>query len=263
MPRRISPWVFILPVVLIGLVIIVRVSGWPRMSDGIGRLIASSGSSLYSRVGVVRRSVDAIVHFRTIAQDNERFQREVQDLSTRLAQLETTSQENEALRKMLALPIRYAKPPVEAHIFAQSLVEPESVILLNQGSQAGVSDGQVVITPQGALVGVVEATGVHTSRVRPVYDFTFSVTAKVRGGNTIGIAKGAGPAGLNFDLIVQTDAIAVGDTISTSGDDLFPAGLTVGTVIEVKDSATNVFRKVRIEPALGGLHFGQVFVIQK
>ena len=62
--------------------------------------------------------------------------------------------------------------------------------------------------------------------------------------------------------IVQTDEIKEGDTIVSSGNDLFPAGLIVGMVRHVQANETQLFKGVSVTPAIDEITLGKVLVIK-
>ena len=69
--------------------------------------------------------------------------------------------------------------------------------------------------------------------------------------------------GLYFDLIVQSDLIKEGDVVVSSGTDLVPPALVVGTVSHVETKDTDLFKKVKIKPAMGEVKIGRVLIIRK
>jgi len=67
-----------------------------------------------------------------------------------------------------------------------------------------------------------------------------------------------------LDHLVRTADAKKGDQVVTSGiGGLYPAGLTVGTVISVTSPQVGVFRKAEIEPAVDFELLEEVLVVLK
>jgi len=195
--------------------------------------------------------------------ENENLTKENLELLSRLADYEDLKNENEFLRKALDISPRFNGETVYANIYQFQLGLDGYDILLNKGASDGIAEGDIVITEEGILVGRIEKASNNFSRVLIVNDTNFSITAKVLNSDTIGIARGALDQGLYLDLIVQGDSIKEGDTVVSSGMDIIPPALIVGTVSHVETKKTDLFKKVRIKPAMGEVKIGRVLIIRK
>lgn len=204
-----------------------------------------------------------LINFRNIISENENLKKENFGLLSQLADRNDLKSENEFLRKSLEIPPRFNKNITYANIYQFQIGLDGYDVLINKGADGGINDGDVVVTEEGVLVGRIEEVELHFARVLVVSDTDFSVTAKVINSETAGIAKGALSQGLYFDLIVQSDPIKEGDIIVSSGMDLIPATLVVGTVSYVETNDTDIFKKVKIKPAMGEVRIGRVLIIRK
>ena len=90
-----------------------------------------------------------------------------------------------------------------------------------------------------------------TAEVTLLTDRSSTLPVEIRRNGVRAVAYGAGRAGLiELRFLPATVDIREGDELSTSGlDGVFPAGLPVGRVIEVRRGGSS-FTVVRIEPAV-------------
>jgi rod shape-determining protein MreC len=233
-----------------------------RLFDAARGSFRAPASYLFERLGAFRAIVGQIGSISSLARENARLKEENQKYSGERGEIEALLEENEFLKKAAGIADTLSGPPVMAGIFSISLGPAGYEVLLNKGAPDGIGAGDVVISEARVLLGSVITAGERTSRVLFVTDPNFSVTARVLGSETAGIAKGDLKDGLRFELIVQDDKISDGDTVVSSGNDRFPAGLIIGTVRNVVADESSVFKKVAIEPAVNAGPIGRVLVIK-
>ena len=166
--------------------------------------------------------------------------------------------ENERLRELLVL--GRSSPEFETGLAARvvaDLTEGRSrrAVLVDRGGRDGVGPGWVAVV-RGALVGQVVESTRWNSEVLLIVDPSNGVAVRHQESRFAGILKGGnrGPAYIaQLDYVPRDSAIAVGDTIVTSGlDGIYPAGLLVGRVRALaSDSplAWNVRVEVAFDPA--------------
>lgn len=221
----------------------------------------TAGASLFNLSGQAREWSGYIRRWRDLANENARLRDLVAQNVSSKTTIDLLQADNDLLRKSMGLGNKLNRHLLPAGIFGVSLATDGYSALINKGSTSSVMVGQVVASPTGELIGRVTNVFSTSSRVMLISDPAFSVTAKVLGGQTSGIAHGALADGLNFDLVTQADTISEGDTIVTTGNDLVPAGLVVGVVQQVNNNDTQLFKKIRISPSIQPGQ-GSVVVIQ-
>ena len=237
-----------------------------KMNDLGAMLIKRQMSYLFSRTesagwrsGLFFRG---LIGLRKVLLENESLKEENFDLLSRLADHEDLKHENEFLRKSLGIHRRFNGEVAYANIYQFQLGLDGYDVLLNKGAGDGITESDIIITEEGVLVGRIAKAYDNFSRVLVVKDTDFAVTAKVLNSDTAGIARGALAQGLYFDLIVQNDPIKESDVVVSSGMDLIPPGLVVGVVSYVETKDTDLFKKVKIRPAMGEIKIGRVLVIR-
>ena len=132
-------------------------------------------------------------------------------------------------------------------------------LVIGKGSRAGVRPGMVAVTPEGDLVGDVEAgVGPTSARVRLLTnpDFGVGIAVLRASSRDEGVAVGQlGNPLLTATFFATQPDVRPGDVIVTSGlntpgaPDAFPAGLTVGTVRTVARGGFGLTRQAVVIPA--------------
>ncbi len=216
---------------------------------------------LFTVSGSVRGWIDAVAHWRGVARENSDLKERITELESRVGILDSVQEQNTFLREALGLPGRSSLSFLDAGLFSVSWGVRGYEALLSEGANRGIASGQAVISAQGVLIGIVTDASPTNAHVRLAVDQRFEATARVLGGDATGVARGLGSEGMAFDLIVQGDEVEEGQAVVTTGTDQFPPGLVIGVIEHVESSATQLFKKVRIEPALDVSKSGRVLVV--
>lgn len=233
-----------------------------KISNFGASIFKNQASYLFSGLESSGFFFSGLVSFGNIVSENEALRKENMGFLSRLADYEDIKKENEFFRKALDISPRFNNKIVYANIYRFQLGPDGYDVLLNKGTEDGIADGDVIITEEGVLVGRIEKAYVDFARVLVISDTDFSVTANVLNSDTAGIARGALDKGLYFDLIVQSDLIKEGDVVVSSGMDMIPPALMVGMVDYVETKDTDLFKKVKIKPAMDKVRIGRVLIIR-
>ena len=261
MPRVTTPRAIVLgAIVLVCIVNAVLFGG--RALSWVADRTASLTSAVSGRIAWLRslslvaaNTRDAAARIVQLEQDNERLRNE-------LSAAESLGREAEFLRAAVGLSPRPVSPPLAAGIFTYSSVVGIRNAVLNRGTADGVSVGDVVVSGQGALIGVVQSVFERHASVRRVQDLTFEVTARVEGGAVAGLIRTDSDGTVSMDLVQKDEQIQEGARVLTSGDDRYPAGLLIGTVRTVNNDAATLFQIVRITPAAPDAVSGPVLILR-
>ena len=108
-------------------------------------------------------------------------------------------------------------------------------LLLQSGRSDGVYDGFPVFGRYGLLGRTFETTD-KSSRVLLLSDVNSRVPVLVGGNRVRAVALGDGGSAARLGFVSEEATISIGDKVITSGAaGVFPAGLTVGTVVAYRD----------------------------
>ncbi len=134
-------------------------------------------------------------------------------------------------------------------------------IIINRGTQDGISKGMPVIAPEG-IVGQIVAPSRNYSKVLLIIDPSSAVDALVQRTRSRGIVEGKTDQYCRFKYVLRKADVKVGDTVISSGlDRLFPKGLRVGSVEEVTRNPSGIFQDVRVRPFVDFARLEEVLVM--
>ena len=138
----------------------------------------------------------------------------------------------------------------------------QDLLLINKGAKDGLAKNLPVITEQKNLVGRISEVYDDFSKVMLISDKDSSFDAKISEQEIFGVVKGKGGLNLFIDRVPQDKEIKSGDILVTSVlGGVFPAGLLVGEIKEVKKSDLEPFQQAEISPFFDIGKLGNLFVI--
>jgi rod shape-determining protein MreC len=194
--------------------------------------------------------------------ENERLKETVRHLSLLNDSYEQIRQENQRLRRLVALRDDAPHRSLGARVIARTPSFLSNVIYINRGAEDGISVDAPVVAGEG-IVGRTVLVSRHQSQVQLITNPDASVGVMLDRSRTPGILKGTGDFLLDLDYINNTEPVAVGDLVLSSGlDGIFPKGLRVGKVVR-SDKGKGVFRSIKVEPFADMVRLEEVSVLLK
>jgi rod shape-determining protein MreC len=229
-------------------------SGLERALSPVGGLFAGVGS----RTGNILHLAGQI---KNLADDNARLERDNAQLRARLSDDAEIRQQNDTLRKQLGFSSQTPGRLLPATVIGYQPDSFRQFITINQGRDQGVKEGMAVVS-EGSLVGRITDVTSTTAKVFLVTDPNFRLSAFDQATRATGTIHGQIGMGLIMDKIAQTDQIAAGDTIITSGlgGDV-AKGIIIGQVESVSQQETGVFQTAQVVSALKFSRLELVFVV--
>ena len=223
----------------------------PYRIDPVGVILLEAMYPLQLGASFIEHTVERFWH-RYIALWAVR--KENEELRLRLEALQKTAQQateldfaNQRLGQLLALREELGGKAIAARIVGRSSVAWVKTIVLNKGTNHGLTKGMAVIVPEGVL-GQVVSVSAHTARVLLVSDLNSAVDILVQRTRVRGIATGLADGGCTLKYIERKEDIQIGDTLITSGlDGIFPKGQLLGTVIRVGAQGGHLFQEVEVK----------------
>lgn len=210
------------------------------------RATSSAGGA---SVGLVRK----IINFRSTAAENEQLKEQVNNLELELRKAHEATNENERLRELLNLKEKTGYDFVAARVIARDPSAWFNTITINQGSSSGVELNMPVATA-GGIVGRVVAVSPWTAQVMLITDeqaAAGAIVGQLGQSNALGSVKGMGQKGLvEMRYVSGLEKVEVGDYVLTTGQDgIYPGGLNVGEVVEVKHGTATQPHVIYIRPS--------------
>ena len=199
--------------------------------------------------------------------DYEQLKKDYAKLQEELREAQQAKDENERLRNLLGLKERRRELNFEAAtVTAYGADNWDSAITISKGTDAGVTAGNCVVDEYGNLVGVVETVGTNWSTVMTIVDSDMEMGGLIARTNDAAILEGdfdlMGQGKLKLSYLPETSELMAGDQVLTSGlSGMYPSGLVVGSIEEVRTDASGMNRYAVIVPETELNNLEQVFVV--
>lgn len=194
--------------------------------------------------------VDYFTEFDRISKENEKLRQENDELRGIQSDIEVLKEENAWLRDFLEIKnFNTSFEFADANVIGRSSGSAKSTLTINKGSLHGIEVGMSVITGSG-LVGRIIEVGLLSSEVLCITDISASVGALVERSALAGILEGYSNGKCRFLYttgLTNFEDIAVGDNVISSGKgSIYPYGLKIGTVTDIKidDASRSVIATV-------------------
>ena len=201
-------------------------------------------------------------------QENEELKKRVAELEEKERQAEAALQENKRLRSLLDLrPSNRSFDLESAMVTAGSPSNWESTLTISKGSSTGVEVDDCVVDEYWNLVGVVAEVGENWSTVRTIVDSDIEMGGLLSRTGGAAILEGdfslMGEGRLKLSYLPENSELISGDQVTTSGrGGVYPSGLGVGHVEEVRTEASGMTRYAILMPEADLDALKQVFVIK-
>jgi rod shape-determining protein MreC len=194
-----------------------------------------------------------------LASENERLRREINGLLSQSAVVENLKKENDFLRQGLDLELGKDFELKLADIVGKNAAR--DILIIDKGAKDGMAAGMPVITGERALAGKVSKVYDDFSEVTLATSKDFSFDVKIGESGIDGLVKGRGGYCAAIDLVPKDRELESGQTIFTGGlGGIFPEGLLVGKIEEVRRNDVEMFQSAQIAPAFDAARSRQVFV---
>lgn len=185
-----------------------------------------------------------------LRKENEELKERVTALTDQNFRLENSMQEAAIAREELNYITDMNFNSVTAKVIGRTADEYLKTVIINKGDVDGIQIGYPVMTGSGVLIGTVIDTNSAVSKVLLLNDNQSEISAVIQNPTrSPGIVRGEFSLSLNMSLIPQSDSLAVGQTVTTSGlEERIPADLIIGTLSTILRSEGELFQEARIEP---------------
>ena len=239
--------------VVLSLILIVLSQARPWVLEGARTRTTDAFAPLFDAfsrpVSAVNNAASDLLVFFTLRDENTRLR----DENARLRQWQQTAlaikSENQSLHELL----NFKPEPGVSFISARIIAEPggafQRSFIITAGRRDGVREGLVAMAGEG-LVGRVIETGNWSSRVLLITDMSSRLPVVLQDSHDRAILSGDNSGRPKLDYLSTDSNVKVGDRVVTSGHGgMFPAGLPVGVVAEVKDGVARVEPQARLDRA--------------
>ena len=228
---------------------------------------ASPLQSTSSKVtGATSGFFQQIWNFRRTARENEQLRERLTQVETELHTAQQSTAENERLRELLKLNEQSDIKNVPARVIARDPSVWFNTITINRGSSSGIAVNMPVVTA-GGIVGRVITVSPWASQVMLITDEKAgagAVVGQLESG-ALGSVKGRADLGvalIEMRYVSGLEKVENGDYVMTTGQDgIYPPGLNVGRVVDVKSGTATTAHQILIQPGAQLDHLEEVAVL--
>jgi rod shape-determining protein MreC len=208
-----------------------------------------------------------IWNFRSTAQENEQLKERLSTLEVELNNARQAEAENARLKALLDLNETSEIKSVPARVIARDPSVWFNTITINRGSTSGISVNMPVVTG-GGIVGRVITVSPFAAQVMLITDEKAgagAVVGQLGQSGALGSVRGRADLGVSvieMRYVSGLEKVEVNDSVMTTGQDgIYPPGLNVGRVVEVKNGTATQAHQILIQPGAQLDHLEEVAVL--
>lgn len=262
----------ILFITLVVLVLMAVSAGRITGINILGNLGTAPLAPLQNAMSFVEKKVEDTAYIfkdiKAVREENEQLRKENDELRKKARDLEKYEAENRTLRETLNIKDQFSDySTIGANVIANDLGNWFHTYTIDRGTKDGVYNDAPILTSKG-LVGLVSNAGVFSSKIITVIDENSTIMARVT--RTRDLVRVRGSASLRSQGLCQMDYIppdadiAAGDLIETSDSGgIFPKGILIGKVKEVRQVTSELTRYAIIEPVVDFKRLEEVIILRR
>jgi rod shape-determining protein MreC len=190
--------------------------------------------------------------------------RKVHELQGAVDELSQLEEENERLRMLLDYAQAQPSKSLTARVIGDSLAPGalSRTIRIGAGETQGLRAGMPVLTHLG-VVGRVQRVFGRTADVQLLVDSSSAIAARIERSRARATVSGTGSnRRCQLQFALRSDDIQEGDVLVTSGTDgVFPPGLMIGRVVELRRKSSGMFQVAQVAPAVDVRGLEEVLVV--
>ncbi|MDI6689252.1 MAG: rod shape-determining protein MreC [Actinomycetota bacterium] len=224
-------------------------------------LMAPLQAGVSRMVDPFRHGIHFLAEIRDLKRENERLKREVAELKRDLISLKVVAKENQRLRRLIGFKEKTTFEVLPARIIGKSPTGWQAIIILDKGSADGVRKYMPVVVDEG-LVGQVVGVSSHAAQIQLITDPKSGVSCQILSTGERGILQGETGGELKLNFIPKDSKVRKADAVITSGlGGVFPPGIFVGTVSEIKVNPYGLYKEVKVKSSVDFSKLEEVLII--
>ena len=230
-------------------------------------IVLSPVESLLSQTGYgIRNTTNFVSQLFTLAEENQTLRANIDELRQNELTITEIMAENIRLRAML----EYKKGTPQFDFITAAVIARDpgmwtNIMMINRGSNDGLTRDMPVVTPQG-LVGNIVQVSASTAKIQLLLDPRSAVGSLVQRSESrvAAVVEGNGisPMAPRMVNLARDADIIRGDKIITSGfGGIYPKGLLVGEVMDIVNDEGGLLKYAVLKPVVDFDRLEEVMVI--
>lgn len=213
--------------------------------------------------------VNGYIFLLGVSEENEELRSLNRQLAYKTLLLEDVSSENERLRRLLKMSESFSWETIAAEVIGYNPRSEFRLLTINRGSRHGLKKRMPVVSAEG-LVGQIYRVAPSSSQVLLLTDPTSAVDARTERKGARGLVVGKVLTTqwnrsiylTALEFVDRVSPIEQGDQLVTTGlDGIFPAGIPVGRISQVKVDTQGIFKEAQVVPSVEPMALQEVLII--
>lgn len=201
----------------------------------------------------VNKYFNSISTLRSAQDENSELKQRIQELEVELKGTQDLASENERLRSLLGLREESKFSVLPARVIGRDPSVWFDSAIVDRGTLDGVKLNMPVVS-DGGIVGRVTAVGPLTSQIDLVTrdkSGLGAIVGEVGESNSLGVIRGTSERDLlELRYVAGSVEVKEGQIVYTTGQDgIYPAGLKVGEVVEVRSGSATTPHQILVRPS--------------
>lgn len=196
-----------------------------------------------------------------IHHENTQLKNEIHELKMANSRYRELLATQERLEELLQFKQTINRPVLAAQVIGLDPTGWFKSVIIDKGKWAGLRLDMPVVNAFG-VVGRVVSVSSNYAKVLLIIDQNSAVDCLVQRSRDRGMLKGLMSEICKLDYVAKSNDITVGDMVVTSGlGGVFPKGLPVGRILDVKEISGELFKDIKIRTAVDFSKLEEVLVI--
>jgi rod shape-determining protein MreC len=199
-------------------------------------------------------------YLRGVRAENRQLKEQIEQMRLEQVRLNDDAAQAHRLQSLLAFKEQVVMKTVPAQVIGSSGSDLSRSIYIDKGSNQGIAPDMPVITAAG-IVGKVLRTYPSTSLVLMINDQSSGVGVLLEKSRLQGVLRGTPDGELILERVMSDEQVTPGETVlSSGGDQIFPKGFPVGTVMKVSPGK-ELFLNIKVHAAADLSRLEEVLVM--
>lgn len=205
---------------------------------------------------------ESFQYFSDLEKQNQTLREKLLKASLQNQQLQEHMLENLRLKRLLMFKQQSQYSFIPASVIGFGQEQTIRSLILNVGSADSVRKNQAVLTEAG-LVGKILDTEQNQALTQILMDRNTLVSARLQKSREIGVVGWSGNLWLDLLYIPKDVEVEPGEVVITSGlSRIYPQGIKIGVVAEIEENEYELFKEIKIKPAVNFNRLEDVFIVQ-
>lgn len=251
-----------------------------------GTIIVVSGENAISRFGydtftmvkysiidhpveTVKNWMSDLAALRSVQEENDELRQMIASQKMYKAELDEAKRAVAEMEELMDFSANINYDKINASLIGRDMSTWSSIVTINKGSKDGVEKDMAVISSKG-LIGKISEVHSHSSKVKLLTTESDEINVSVK----VEIDKDKTTAGIlmNYNASTKTYQIQLFDSnaevkkkmkVITSGNGgVFPSGILIGEVKEVKESYDTKGKMISVTPSVDFNDFSYVSIVK-